>query len=269
MVVQKRPSPSPSVSRTYGKREQVLTDKCHSLETGHLSAKLQLPLGTHHVKFIIDGIFRLSDELPTAVDYTNVLVNYIEVSADDIPNVKEKKSEEDVSTPQVLPSGTEVMDHDPGAVGDVQLTEDEPEPKEIHWGRIMPQWIKDLEKPEGSNKHQRAMNMISTLPPPPSLPKFLEKSILNGTHPMKDDSSVLSMPNHTVLNHLATSSIKNDVLATSTTTRYQKKVKGNCKGPVQTLTKLVQYVTTVVYKPTDYDDSDDEEDEANEANETS
>ncbi|OJD09557.1 hypothetical protein ACJ73_10226 [Blastomyces percursus] len=51
--------------------------------------------------------------------------------------------------------------------------------------------------------------------------------------PMKDDSSVLNMPNHTTLNHLATSSIKNGVLATSVSTRY----KAKC-------------VTTIVYKPT-------------------
>jgi hypothetical protein len=42
---------------------------------------------------------------------------------------------------------------------------------------------------------------------------------------MKDDSSLLNNPNHTVLNHLATSSIKNGVLATSVTTRYKRKVR--------------------------------------------
>jgi hypothetical protein len=41
---------------------------------------------------------------------------------------------------------------------------------------------------------------------------------------MKDDNSVLIMPNHTVLNHLATSSIKANVLAVSATTRYKRKV---------------------------------------------
>jgi hypothetical protein len=50
---------------------------------------------------------------------------------------------------------------------------------------------------------------------------------------MKDDASVLIMPNHTVLNHLATSSIKNKVLATSATTRYKRK-----------------FLTTIMYKPT-------------------
>lgn len=69
---------------------------------------------------------------------------------------------------------------------------------------------------------------MATQPAPPSLPMFLNKSILNGATPMKDDSSVLVMPNHTVLNHLATSSIKNGVLATSATTRYKKKVSYVC-----------------------------------------
>ena len=70
----------------------------------------------------------------------------------------------------------------------------------------------------------RANAATSNLPTPPSLPMFLSKSILNGTTPMKDDSSVLIMPNHTVLNHLATSSIKDNILATSATTRYKQKV---------------------------------------------
>jgi len=62
---------------------------------------------------------------------------------------------------------------------------------------------------------------------------FLGKSILNGNMPHKDDASVLLMPNHTVLNHLATSSIKHGVLATSGTTRYKRK-----------------FLTTIMYKPT-------------------
>lgn len=56
------------------------------------------------------------------------------------------------------------------------------------------------------------------------LPLFLSRSILNGVLPVKDDNSVLTLPNHTVLNHLMTSSVKNGVLATSVTTRYKKKV---------------------------------------------
>jgi hypothetical protein len=90
----------------------------------------------------------------------------------------------------------------------------------------IPQFLLDLDTYNNPNdeRFQRASRVINTLPQPPSLPMFLAKSILNGTTPHKDDASVLIMPNHTVLNHLATSSIKNGVLATSGTTRYKRKV---------------------------------------------
>ncbi|KAL9129131.1 MAG: hypothetical protein Q9217_002341 [Psora testacea] len=191
--------------------------------TGHLSAVLQLPPGTHHVKFIVDGEMQLSDELPTAVDYTNILVNYIEVSADDIPK-EMPKLPEGVFPPQVLPQGTEAKDHDPGAVAKSALTESDPRAAPVHWGRILPPYLNDVDKPEKTNRYQRSARAIGEFPTPPGLPLFLGKSILNGATPMKDDSSVLNMPNHTVLNHLATSSIKNEVLATSITTRYIRKI---------------------------------------------
>ena len=166
---------------------------------------------------------RLSDELPTAVDYTNILVNYIEVSADDIPK-EQPKPPEGFYPPQVLPQGTEAEDHEPGVVAKPTLTEGDPRTASIHWGRELPPYLDDVDRPEQSNRYHRSARAIGEFPTPPGLPLFLVKSILNGTTPMKDDSSVLNMPNHTVLNHLATSSIKNEVLATSITTRYIRKV---------------------------------------------
>jgi len=44
------------------------------------------------------------------------------------------------------------------------------------------------------------------------------------TSPIGDDNSVLPMPSHSVVNHLATSAIRNGVLAVGTTTRYKAKV---------------------------------------------
>ncbi|KAL6713077.1 galactose metabolism-related protein [Lecanora helva] len=207
--------------------------------TGHLSATLQLPPGTHHVKFIVDGEMQLSDELPTAVDYTNILVNYVEVSADDIPKgqVEEQKVPEGVYPPQVLHPGTDAKDHAPDAVGKTQIVEGEPQVEPVFWGKEGPRYLRDVDLPEQSQRYQRAAKAVNEFATPPGLPLFLGKSILNGTTPMKDDNSVLNMPNHTVLNHLATSSIKNDVLATSITTRYKRK-----------------YVTTIVYKPTELPD---------------
>lgn len=191
------------------------------------TALLQLPPGTHHVKFIVDGVMQLSNELPTAVDYTNILVNYIEVSADDIPTEQpgeDGKTPEGVYPPQVLPEGTESKDHAPDSLGKRQPLDGEPPTKPTHWGNGVPGYLFDLEQPEKSHRYHRGNKAATDFATPPNIPVFLQKLILNGTTPMKDDNSVLNMPNHTVLNHLATSSIKNHVLATSVTTRYKRKV---------------------------------------------
>ncbi|KAL8944423.1 MAG: hypothetical protein Q9216_000474 [Gyalolechia sp. 2 TL-2023] len=201
------------------------------------TAVLQLTPGTHHVKFIVDGVMQLSNELPTAVDYTNILVNYIEVSADDVPAEKsgeDAKATEGVYPPQILPSGTEARDHAPDSMGKHQPLEGEQPAELVYWGNGVPEYLYDLEQPEESRRCQRGSRGAADFAAPPNIPVFLQKLILNGTTPMKDDNSVLNMPNHTVLNHLATSSIKNQVLATSVTTRYKRK-----------------YVTTMMYKPTD------------------
>ncbi|KAL9641388.1 MAG: hypothetical protein Q9204_000024 [Flavoplaca sp. TL-2023a] len=206
-------------------------------ETNVPTAMLQLPPGTHHVKFIVDGEMQLSSELPTAVDYTNILVNYIEVSADDIPIEQPTVSgavPDGIFPPQVLPPGTEAKDHAPDSVSKTQSLDGELSTKPVFWGGTIPEYLFDLEQPEDSKRCQRANRATTDFSTPPNIPVFLQKLILNGTTPMKDDNSVLNMPNHTVLNHLATSSIKNQVLATSVTTRYKRK-----------------YVTTMMYKPTD------------------
>ena len=192
-----------------------------------MSATIQLPPGTHHLKFIVDGDMMINPDLPTAVDYTNVLVNYLEVNADEIPAPRATRRESDRSKlypahPPLAPppddedSGTETeIDHEPGEeeipIGDFR--------------QIFPQALNCMELPDEDPNYQLAASIISDCAGPPSMPLFLGKSVLNGTLPLKDDSSVLPLPNHTVLNHLATSSLKNGVLATSVTTRYMKKVR--------------------------------------------
>lgn len=184
-----------------------------------MSTTLNLRPGTHHLKFIVDGDMRASDTLPTAVDFTNHLVNYIEISADD---------GHDSIPPGINHSQAPLDSSKDGQADD---TTDEPQNKEAeeevppgNFGRAIPQFLADLDKDEDNAAYLQAANIISDMPTPPSLPLFLGKSILNSNTPTKDDSSVLNYPNHTVLNHLATSSIKNGVLATSVTTRYKRKV---------------------------------------------
>ena len=200
-----------------------------------LSTTINLPPGTHHLKFIVDGEMRITTDLPTAVDFTNVLVNYIEVSAEDtMPPKSRRESERGAKPipPPLHPPLTWREDVSRGSdAGTSNVDEEDTREsleEEIPLGdfrQVVPQALIDMDLPEDDPKYQQAINVIENVPGPPSLPLFLGRSILNGTLPMKDDSSVLTLPNHTVLNHLATSSIKNGVLATSVTTRYKKKVQ--------------------------------------------
>ncbi|RFU35882.1 hypothetical protein B7463_g424, partial [Scytalidium lignicola] len=206
-------------------------------QPGVFQAIINVRPGTHHVRFIIDSVMQCSPDLPTTVDFGNNLVNYIEVSPDDLPREEPSEVEPTPST------GEEKQPTAQAQVEEAKATEKEKEakpapkskpvpPLESYTNQI-PQYLLDLDKPEESSAYQHAATAIEKLPSPPTLPGFLGKPILNAATPMKDDNSVLTMPNHTVLNHLATSSIKNNVLAVSATTRYKRK-----------------YVTTIMYKPT-------------------
>lgn len=254
--------------------------KLHKDKKGEFSTTLQLKPGTHHLKFLVDGDMTTSHELPTTVDYTNILVNYIEVVAP-LPDSADKQAPAPAE-PMPIPGAAMTQGQVPGAeqsatqtlparpgkqgsetdadatptTGKVAASEAVPVPSSqtpqapspaaqtpkqeqqqekqkprqplptATYTKQIPQFLLDLDTYNNPNdeRFQRASRVINTLPQPPSLPMFLGKSILNGNTPHKDDASVLIMPNHTVLNHLATSSIKNGVLATSGTTRYKRKV---------------------------------------------
>ncbi|CCX07274.1 5'-AMP-activated protein kinase beta subunit, interation domain-containing protein [Pyronema domesticum] len=184
-------------------------------EDGILSAMIDLPPGTHHVKFLVDGEMMTSDNLSTAVDSSGILVNYIEVSADEMPPLGRQYSTD--SATRTEPQSTNDFPT-PG------LTEGQ-----LHYTNEIPAYLKEYENYYDEDRHH---GHRSGSPPPPTLPMMLQKVILNSNLlNLKDDASVLSIPNHAVLNHLATSSIKNGILAVSATTRYRKK-----------------YVTTILYK---------------------
>lgn len=193
-----------------------------------------------------------ASHIPTTVDFTNILVNYIEVSQEPVISTS--------STPVPVPTkameirnrtGTSetASPNRPSPRKGVNLTHSpvtsaRSSPRPItkadekvvqpakHYTTAIPRYLVDIDlwpqpttdESESTMRYQRAVAAVSTQPAPPSLPLFLTKSILNGTTPLKDDSSVLLLPNHTVLNHLATTNIKQGILATSCTTRYKQKV---------------------------------------------
>lgn len=155
-----------------------------------------------------------SPDLPTTVDFGNNLVNYIEVSPEEALKLPLTAADKKAAA-----AAAEQAAEQPKVPRTKLVLPPEMYQKDI------PQYLLDFDQAEDSPQYQSAISAIEKLPTPPSLPGFLSKPILNAATLMKDDNSVLNMPNHTVLNHLATSSIKNNVLAVSATTRYRSKVR--------------------------------------------
>ncbi|KAL2139609.1 hypothetical protein VTI28DRAFT_4918 [Corynascus sepedonium] len=201
-------------------------------QPGVFATTINILPGTHHIRFLVDGQMQTTPDYPTTVDFGNNLVNYIEVSPDDLqlaPADTDGASEDKSAQPQqAQPDATPAEEE--GWVPAARLRNVPPVDQFL---QKIPKYLLDLDQPEDSPQYHHAVLATEKLPSPPGLPGFLSKPILNAATPRKDDNSVLTQPNHTVLNHLATSSIKNNVLAVSATTRYKSK-----------------YVTTIMYKPT-------------------
>lgn len=211
----------------WGRKQRLLPAR----EEGVLETTIRVFPGTHHIKFLVDGTMQTSPDLPTTVDFGNNLVNYIEVSGDTStarevnlePGVLRAEDVQNLPSRQV--SATNIKDGGPAKTREI-------DPAELFFGNL-PSYLEDFDQPEDTREYRASTRALDRLPAPPTLPGFLSKPIMNNTTLIKDDNSVLNMPNHTVLNHLATCSIRQNVLALSATTRYKDK-----------------YVTTIIYKPT-------------------
>ncbi|KAI8976117.1 hypothetical protein BDB01DRAFT_765131 [Pilobolus umbonatus] len=144
--------------------------------THDFSAVLELPVGTHRLKFIVDDEWKCSNDMETATDPDGNLVNYLQVMED----------EEEDSVSMTSSVSEEYTNEIPV----------------------------DLWSSEDASKMKQ----------PPSLPPHLEKVLLNSQTVSEEDNSVLQEPNHVTLNHLYACSIKDNVMALATTSRYRKKV---------------------------------------------
>jgi hypothetical protein len=161
-------------------------------------------------------------DLPTTVDFGNNLVNYIEVSADDVPAATVSQG---AGAKPSLSVQQQAAAPGSDANEEAKRQRETSVPSLDEYLHQIPKYLVDFDQPEDAPAYQYAVNAIEKLPTPPSLPGFLGKPILNAAVLIKDDNSVLNMPNHTTLNHLATSSIKYGILAVSATTRYKHKVR--------------------------------------------
>ncbi len=221
---------------------------------GNFLICLNLPIGTHRFRFVVDDELRFSDFLPTATDQLGNFVNYIEVLPLNSPYSRpSSQTNLQMSTPvEAVSSSQTPTDTVPAVPGTAEYNyqgdddemgngytrfheETAPKPTYEYTSEIpavftdpsiMEQYYLTLDNSNSSS------NSWLT---PPQLPPHLESVILNNYNTDKNANNVsgaLPIPNHVVLNHLATTSIKHNTLAVASILRYSRK-----------------YVTQILYAP--------------------
>ena len=238
---------------------------------GLLHVKLQLPPGTHRFRFIVDNELRFSDYLPTATDQMGNFVNYLEVIAPspqqqqqqqanrpieeggyssrdgttshDYPRSQDSSNKKKKTVPMSARSRIAMeIEQEPDDMGDgysryydetllkpsLEYTQDIP--AVFTDPTVMEQYYLTLDQQQ--NNHQNMAWLT-----PPQLPPHLENVILNSysnsqSENNENNSGALPIPNHVILNHLATSSIKHNTLCVASIVRYKQK-----------------YVTQILYAP--------------------
>ncbi|KZO92722.1 carbohydrate-binding module family 48 protein [Calocera viscosa TUFC12733] len=226
-------------------RERLFFDPLTNTHT------LTLPLspGLHRFKFIIDGDWRCSPLYDTATDPQGNLINTLVVLRPPTPPLPTASPQPLViQTTTPTPTGSE----EPSRVASRQNTptlRQSVSAEDALGGR----WdsnprsdiITDAYSPLWTNVPPQILQQVASspsarapqLPPPPALPRHLERVILNaadrpGGQADGEDNSILPLPNHVVLNHLTASAIRGGVMAVGITGRYGSKL-----------------VTTIYYRP--------------------
>ncbi|CAK9439510.1 uncharacterized protein LODBEIA_P36100 [Lodderomyces beijingensis] len=214
---------------------------------GTFMITLGLPVGTHRLRFIVDNELRYSDFLPTATDQTGNIVNYIEVSppppkvdpavAPTSPQAQPKEASEPGLTTRRSTRWQLTNDDDDMGNGYSRYYDQNPQDQQLVFTRdippiftdpkVMEQYYVAIDKQSKSNNGQQQAWLH-----PPLLPPHLESVILNNFNSNENNSGALPTPNHVVLNHLATTSIKHNTLAVASIMRYKTK-----------------YITQVLYAP--------------------
>lgn len=222
---------------------------------------LGLPVGTHRFRFVVDNELRFSDFLPTATDLMGNFVNYIEVTPEHVQlHLKQLEEEQEEMAREEEESRLRTsrrssvssrgrsnsvfgFTNDEDDMGDGysryhEEAEDAPAktynyvsdiPPIFEDPKVMEQYYLALEQ-RSRNRNQQDQAWLSA----PQLPPHLENVILNSFNSQDRDnnSGALPIPNHVVLNHLATTSVKHNTLAVASVIRYKRK-----------------YVTQVLYAP--------------------
>ncbi|KAI8828253.1 5'-AMP-activated protein kinase beta subunit, interation domain-containing protein [Chytriomyces cf. hyalinus JEL632] len=199
------------------------------------STVIDMPAGeTHRFKFIVDDEWKCSEDLPIASDSEGNLVNYLDVldefgdeihdGFDGLAHDGESSKSCSNLTISFLFGFTE------------NVTSHLGESPESSYASKIPHYLNWHLENQAAAATAAVLGTPSTplgqpppLPtdPPPLLPPHLEKVFLNAPVPVtshRDDNLILPIPSSVTLNHLYACSIRDNVMALSTTTRYKQKV---------------------------------------------
>lgn len=237
----------------------------HQQPDNTYTVTLGLPVGTHRFRFVVDNELRFSDFLPTATDQMGNFVNYVEVTPEHVQmhlkqqsiieeeQQKHEREQEERKRNQSRgraiagrPRSDSIFkfinDEDDMGNGYLRYYDDDVDaadqksfnytseiPPIFTEPKVMEQYYLAIDEQAKSKNGQQQAWLH-----PPQLPPHLDNVILNNYNSMdkNNNSGALPIPNHVVLNHLATTSIKHNTLAVASVVRYKRK-----------------YVTQVLYAP--------------------
>ncbi|CAH8634023.1 unnamed protein product [Heterobilharzia americana] len=209
---------------------------------------IDLPLGEHQYKFIVDGHWKLDQNQPVFTSPTGVQNNVIQVKesdfdvlaalSHDMANSRGSGNEDRSSTTPAVPFQTINEGKSDPPLPDVDISHvsgSGSPPGE--YSRIVPATPLEALSLQGGSGGSLPSGAHNSNDPkksltPPSLPPQLLQVILNRDTNVQCDPNLLPQPDHVMVNHMYALSIKDGVIVLSAITRYRQK-----------------FVSTVLYKP--------------------
>ncbi|KAF5397990.1 5'-AMP-activated protein kinase regulatory beta subunit [Paragonimus heterotremus] len=220
---------------------------------------VDLPLGEHQYKFIVDGQWKLDQNQPVTTSPTGVQNNVIQVResdfdvltalSHDIASSRGGATNDDSpnATLGATPARNDGTGYHENADSDNYLSGGGSPPGD--YGRVIPSSPlagAKLQSGTQGGGNTAGGGQLGSAPPstthsssdskkaptPPMLPPQLLQVILNRDTNVQCDPNLLPQPDHVMVNHMYALSIKDGVIVLSAITRYRQK-----------------FVSTVLYKP--------------------